>query len=255
MSDLQTEPLEGLPGDAPGLRVRFDAPTRRNALTEQTVDELHQVLLANPDALLLLGSTTPDIFSAGADLAADDLSRARLSDQLYACYELMVTRPAPVIAVVEGAAVGGGAQLSAAADLRIASPNARWRWVGPGHGLAVGSWILPHLLGRSRALDLTLTGRWLGLEEAHAAGFIARTAVEPWAEALQVAEILAQGDPAAISRVKQVATHPELLEALAEERRRNREVWTGRAPTPREAAQQGRTSDGAAHDSKTTPDP
>src|SRR5699024_8039050 len=80
--------------------------------------------------------------------------------------------------------------LSTAADLRLASPRARWRWVGPGHGLAVGSWVLPELVGRSRALELTLTGRWLRADEAAAIGF-ARTTEDPWADLADVLETLA----------------------------------------------------------------
>ncbi|MDN5894376.1 MAG: enoyl-CoA hydratase/isomerase family protein, partial [Nocardioides sp.] len=146
MSDLSIElpdpaATSGVAGRPRVLRLA--APRRRNALTLETVDHLLAELDEDPRGVLLLGSSTPDIFSAGADLAADDRTRATLSDRLYACYERMITRPGPVIAVVEGAAVGGGAQLCAAADIRVASPDARWRWAGPGHGLAVGGWILP----------------------------------------------------------------------------------------------------------------
>lgn len=240
MTDLEVEPLSQVTGGLPGLLIRFGAPARRNALTLQTVEQLHQVLRDEPDALVLLGSTTPGIFSAGADLSTDDATRTRLSDLLYVCYEQMVTRPGPVIAVVEGPAVGGGAQLTTAADLRIASPAARWRWAGPGHGLAVGAWILPDLLGRSRALDLTLTGRWLDAEEALTAGLVARLADDPWPVAVEVAGALAAADPEAVARVKSISTHPGLLAQLAEERGRNAAAWSGRAPTPRDAARAGR---------------
>jgi enoyl-CoA hydratase len=242
MSDLRVQPLRHERPDMTGIVVRFDAYHQRNALTLATVEHLHRVLADDPPATVLLGSTTPGIFSAGADLRADDRTRARLSDQLYACYELMVSRPGLVIAVVDGPAVGGGAQLTAAADLRIASAAACWRWVGPRHGLAVGAWILPELVGRSLALNLTLTGRWLRAQEAVRAGFIPDLAADPWQAAMDTAQALAEADPDALTAVKRVATRPGLLRQLAEERRRNRDAWTGRAPSPRAAAEEARRS-------------
>lgn len=241
MSDLQLDELDVLgPGGPPPLCLRLAAPRRRNALDLETVSRLQAVLAEDPGRLLVLGSSTPGIFSAGADLKADDETRAELSDRLYACYEQIITRPGIVLTVVEGPAVGGGAQLSAASDLRIASPEARWRWVGPGHGLAVGAWVLPDLLGRGRALDLTLTGRWLEVEEAAAAGFVARVSADPWRAAREVVGGLLHADADALARVKQIATNPRLPDRLREERTRNREAWRGQAPTAAEAAAQGR---------------
>jgi enoyl-CoA hydratase/carnithine racemase len=222
------------------LNLRLAAPQRRNALTLQTVTHLQAVLAEHRDEVLLLGSSTPDIFCAGADLATDNATRAELSDRLYACYEEIIARPGVVVAVVEGAAVGGGAQLSAASDLRVVSPDARWRWVGPGHGLAVGAWVLPDLLGRSRALDLAMTGRWLEVEEASVAGFTARVSTDPWQAARELVEGLLRADAAALARAKQVATSPGLVDRLRAERTRNREAWSGRAPSPADAAANGR---------------
>lgn len=245
-SDLHSGHLAlggGERGGSAARTLRIDAPRRRNALTLATVDHLQRALTEGPDDILVIGSSTPGIFSAGADLTADEATRATLSDRLYACYELMVTRPGPVIAVVEGPAVGGGAQLTAAADLRIASPLARWRWAGPGHGLAVGAWILPELLGRARALDLTLTGRWLEAPEAVNAGFVAHLDDDPWRATRDVVTDLRGADGAALARVKQVSTSDGLLQQLSLERTRNRSAWSGSAPTPRDAAAEGRRRD------------
>jgi enoyl-CoA hydratase/carnithine racemase len=241
MSELTVEPLDQGHIGQPGWRVLLDAPARRNALTLETADELHDLLSVDPDAPILLGSATRGIFSAGADLTVDDATRARLSDRLYEIYEVMVRRAGLTIAVVEGPAVGGGAQLTTAADLRVADPAARWRWAGPGHGLAVGAWIVPELMGRSRGLDLTLSGRWLEADEAASAGFVSALTADPWGTALELAGRLAKADPAALARVKQVATSSDLLARLAEERQLNRDAWSGAAPTPHEAAAEHRT--------------
>jgi enoyl-CoA hydratase len=210
--------------------AQFTNADRRNAVDLATVSALHEALLSHPEDVLVLGSSTPGVFCAGADLSVPDEERAALSDVLYECYHAMVTRAAPVIAVVDGAAVGGGAQLSTAADLRVAGPAARWRWVGPGHGLAVGAWVVPTLVGRSRGLDLVLTGRWLELEEAVASGLVHRVSEDAWSEAMALARQLSSADPAALARVKQVAGQAHLVDALRAEQRQNHDAWDGSAP-------------------------
>lgn len=218
------------PGGVQFRAARFTNHERRNALTLATVNALHAQLTEQPTDDVILGSSATGIFSAGADLGVSDRERAELSDRLYACYDAMVRRPGIVIAVVEGAAVGAGAQLTTAADLRVASGTARWRWAGPGHGLAVGSWILPDLVGRSRALDLQLSGRWLGAKEALGCGLVARLSPSPWETAVELLDAVHRATPEARARIKAVTTRPALLEALAEERGRNLRGWDGSAP-------------------------
>ncbi len=234
MSDLSVQ-LRATAAGTPMRIVRFTNGRRRNAMDLATVEELHTLLVGTPDDPVVLGSATPDIFCAGADLTVPDQERAELSDRLYACYDAMVRRPGVVVAVVEGPAVGGGAQLAAAADLRVAGPRACWRWVGPGHGLAVGAWILPDLVGRARGLDLAMTGRWLQLDEAEQCGFVHRIADDPWPAALTLLESLAKARPEALARVKSLSTPDRILAGLAAERAQNRAAWDGSAPPPAEA--------------------
>lgn len=195
-------------------------------MDEDTVTALLNALDESPDLPVLLGSTDPAIFSAGADLTVSDSERTRISDLLYQCYECMITRAGPVIAVVEGAAVGGGAQLATAADLRIASPSARFRWLGPGHGLAVGAWVLPSLVGRSVALDLMLTSRWLEATEAYRLGLTGLSDT-PWAVAEDMVAHIAQLDRQAVARIKAITASDGLLARLAEERMGNLSSWSG----------------------------
>jgi enoyl-CoA hydratase/carnithine racemase len=168
---------------------------------------LLDIVRADPAVPLLIESTDPAAFCAGADLSIPDRERAMVSDLLYQCYEEIVTRPGPVIAVVEGAAVGGGAQLAGAADLRIAGPGARFRWVGPpGRGLAVGAWVLPGLVGRGAALELTMTGRWVEAAEALRLGLVNRVEDEPGQAAAALAgDLLARG-AAVTGPVKRIAS-------------------------------------------------
>jgi enoyl-CoA hydratase/carnithine racemase len=180
---------------------------------------------------VVLGSTDPRVFCAGADLTVPDADRATVSDLLYECYEIMITRPGPVIAVVAGPAVGGGAQLAAAADLRVAGPAARLRWAGPpGRGLAVGAWVLTDLVGRGTAMELALTGRWVHAGEALAMGLVNRVEDDPGRAAAGIAAQLAERDPEVSAKVKNVAAAGGLLDRLQAERQANRSAWAMQQP-------------------------
>jgi len=214
------------------LRVELSAVECANALDLATVEGLTEAIAERPHRIVVLASAVPGVFCAGADLSISPAERARVSDALYALYELMVARPGPVVAVVEGSAVGGGAQLCAAADLRVAGAAARWRWAGPGHGLAVGAWILPSLVGRSWALELTMTSRWLSADAAVGCGFVTAIADDPEVELRRVLDRLHDADPAALGRIKQIASHAELVAGLRLERADNAASWDGAAPPP-----------------------
>src|SRR5215470_3708623 len=173
-------------------RLLLSRPQRHNALDVGLARALRDALAEDQVEPVVLGSTDPRMFCAGADLTVADAECAIVSGLLYECYEIMITRPGPVIAAVGGPAVGGGAQLAAAADLRIAGPAARLRWIGPpGLDLAVGAWLLPDLAGRAAALDLVLTGRWVEAAEALALGLVNRIDDDPERAAGQIAETLA----------------------------------------------------------------
>jgi enoyl-CoA hydratase/carnithine racemase len=207
-------------------RLLLARPDRRNALNPGLALALRDALAREEAAPVVLGSTDPRVFCAGADLNVSDADRATVSDLLYECYEIMITRPGPVIAVVSGPAVGGGAQLAAAADLRIAGPAARLRWTGPaGRGLAVGAWVLTDLVGRGTAMELALTGRWVTAGEALAMGLVNRVEDDPGQIAAGIAEELATQDPQASARVKSVAAAGGLLDRLRAERQANRSAW------------------------------
>jgi enoyl-CoA hydratase/carnithine racemase len=219
--------------DPAGYRwLRLARPQRRNALDVGLTAAIRDALAAEPSVPVLLGSADPAMFCAGADLTISNAERAAVSDLIYDCCHTIITRPGPVIAVLSGAAVGGGAQLAAAADLRIASPAARLRWVGPpGVNLTVGAWVLPDLVGRGPAMDLVLTGRWLEAAEALALGLLNHLSPEPDALAAEIAADLARrGVAAGIKPVMAAGGLPDRLEA---ERAANRSAWAQlNAPVP-----------------------
>ena len=212
--------------DAGYLRLLLSRPDRRNALDPGMVRALTEVMRAENEAVVVLASTEPQVFCAGADLTIPGTERAVVSDLLYECFEVMITRPGPVIAVLGGPAVGGGAQLATAADLRIAGPAARLRWIGPPGGqLAVGAWILPDLAGRGAALELTITGRWVGAAEALARGLVNQIDDDPDRAAAGLAGTLAALGPQAPGRIKRITSAGGLLDRLRAERLANRAAW------------------------------
>jgi enoyl-CoA hydratase len=188
------------------VTLSLDRPERRNAIDGRLAARLRDAFRAHARArAIVLRSARKGMFCAGADLGVTDAERAEVSRQLYALYGQMVALPAPVIAALDGPAVGGGAQLAIACDLRVAGPGAFVRFVGPGHGLAVGAWALPALVGRGRALDLCLTGRTVEREEALAIGLVDRLADDASTAAAELAAGLATLEPGAVARVKAVA--------------------------------------------------
>ncbi|CAB4344554.1 unannotated protein [freshwater metagenome] len=86
--------------------------------------------------------------------------------------------PQPVIAAINGAAIGGGLCLAAACDIRVASHEAYFRAAGINNGLTATelglSFILPRIIGAGRSSELMLTGRDMGVEEAERAGLVSR---------------------------------------------------------------------------------
>jgi enoyl-CoA hydratase len=209
--------------------LRLSRPERRNALDVSLLRAVTDSLALEPGVPVVLGSTDPRVFCAGADLTISDAERAAVSDLIYDCCEIIVTRPGPVIAVLTGPAVGGGAQLAAASDLRIAGPAARLRWTGPpGLDLAVGAWLLPDLVGRAMAMDLVLTGRWVEAAEALALGLVSRVCDDPELVAGQIAASLAGRG----AGVKAVMAAGGLLDRLRAERAANRSAWAHAIPAP-----------------------
>jgi len=211
--------------------VRLSRPERRNALDVSLLRAVTDALTAEPGVPVLLASADPRVFCAGADLTITAAERAAVSDLVYDCCETIVTRPGPVIAVLTGPAVGGGAQLAAASDLRIAGPGARLRWTGPpGLDLAVGAWLLPDLVGRATAMDLVLTGRWLEAAEALALGLVNRVCDDPEPVAAALAADLA--DRGAGAGVKAVMAAGGVLDRLRAERAANRSAWASVLAAP-----------------------
>ena len=197
--------------------VTIARPEVKNALDPATIRELDGVLAAleEDEALLavVLTGAGDDAFVSGGDLkalqqvAGAEAGRrmARATQRVFARLEALEV---PVIAAINGAVYGGGTELAAACDLRVATETASVGFkqvqmgIMPAWGL---SYRLPRIVGRSTALELLLTGRTLTAREAHEVGFVDRV-VGPGAAgeaARELARTIAENPPLSVRLIKQ----------------------------------------------------
>jgi enoyl-CoA hydratase len=175
-------------------------PAVLNALNAQTIDELRQALCdlerdGSVRAIVITGAGEK-AFVAGADineLAAQTPASARdMARTGQSVFDLIESLGKPVIAAINGFALGGGCELAMACTIRIAAETARLGQpeinlgIVPGYG---GTQRLPRLVGRGRAMELLLTGAPIDATEAHRIGLVDR--VVPAAELMTVAKALA----------------------------------------------------------------
>jgi enoyl-CoA hydratase/carnithine racemase len=205
--------------------VRLNRPEKRNALDPAMFEALvaaGERLKTEPGLrAVVLSGEGPD-FCAGLDFGSFQAMRdgARLSASArlppsagpaqatgqraaYVWAEL----PVPVIAAVRGNALGGGLQITLGADIRIVAPGARLSVFEVAWGLIpdmTGTQLLPELVGRDVAKELTYTGRVVNGVEAAAIGLATRTDPDPLAAALALAREIAGRSPHAIRAAKRL---------------------------------------------------
>jgi enoyl-CoA hydratase len=199
--------------------VTINRPKVLNALSVRTIDELRQAVLelkhdAEVRSVVVTGSGEK-AFVAGADIS----ELAKLSSTGARDYalrgqhvlDLIEHLGKPVIASVNGYALGGGCELAMACTLRLAADTARFGQpeikLGTIPGFA-GSQRLPRLVGKGRALELLLSGRMVDAEEALRIGLVNRVvpAGDLMRESLVLAEDLASGAPLATRYVIEAVT-------------------------------------------------
>ena len=155
--------------------VRIDQGHVRNAINSDTAERLVQAFVAfdaDPAAKVAVLTGDTDAFCAGANLR--DLPKLRDSGPLGPT-RLALSKP--VVAAIEGWCVAGGVELAAWCDLRVAGRSARIGCLERRWGVPLidgGTYRLPQIVGLGRALDLILTGREIGTDEAERMGFVSR---------------------------------------------------------------------------------
>ncbi len=198
--------------------VTINRPEKRNAMTFQMLSDFINVMARageDPEARVVIITGVPGAFCAGTDLA--DLNSVpgatrglRGSAEEKGRWWPIVACNKPVIAAIDGPAVGMGAEFTSQCDIRLVSPNAKFAWNFSHRGLVpdtgAGSWLLPRLIGTSKALWLLYSGEFVSAEQALEMGYV--TEIVP-AESLQarareMASVIMHGSPFSHQRIKQL---------------------------------------------------
>ena len=180
MADFNTIRIER---DGRRATVIVDRPDKLNALNDETIDELYVAFhtLAEDDAVggLVITGGGEKAFVAGADIgelakmgSIDGIDVSRKGQE---AFRLLETMGKPVVAAVNGYALGGGLEMALSCHLRVASEKAKFGLpevklgIIPGYG---GTVRLPRIVGRGRALELILTGEMIGAGRAYEMGLV-----------------------------------------------------------------------------------
>jgi enoyl-CoA hydratase len=209
----------------PGIaQITLNRPERLNAMNYALVSGLYEALdeLGSDltcRVIVLTGSGRG--FCAGLDLSegasppsAQQMGRAQAGMSVQKLIAGLVPKmrsiPQPIIAAVNGPAAGGGLALALASDVRIAAESARFNVAFIRVGLSgcdIGvSWMLPRLIGASRAFELLLTGRLIDAREADRIGLVTRTVADGAVvdSALETAELIVGNSPFGVRMTKEV---------------------------------------------------
>ena len=164
--------------------ITINRPSKLNALNKETINELHQAFkIAEEDRItkvIIITGSGEKAFVAGADISefadfsiAEGKNLAAKGQALL--FDFVANLATPVIAAVNGFALGGGLELAMAAHFRIASDNAKMGLpevslgVIPGYG---GTQRLPQLIGKGRAMEMIMTAGMIDAETAHNYGLV-----------------------------------------------------------------------------------
>jgi len=179
--------------------VRLNRPDRLNALNRQLQDELGEAFAAAeaaPEVRVLILTGAGRAFSVGADIEELETTAEGAARQLQAslaCLSSPERLRKPVIAAVNGYALGGGFELALACDIVVASDRAEFSVPEPTLGVVPGFAMqrLPRLVGVMRAREILLTARRLSAQEAREYGLVSRVA--PHEELMEQARSVAMG--------------------------------------------------------------
>jgi enoyl-CoA hydratase/carnithine racemase len=199
--------------------VRLDRPEARNALSEELMEELAAICERwdeDPDVRCIVIAGGDKWFAAGADIKA--MAKRTLAETLTSpsarFWPRLAALRTPVVAAVSGYALGGGCELALACDMIVASERAEFGQpeimlgIIPGGG---GTQRLARVLGKQRAMELVLTGRRIGAEDAYAWGLVNQVAKKKeWLEtAIELAQVVARRPPIAVRLGKQAVLAAE----------------------------------------------
>ncbi len=213
------------------LRMTLNQPGRKNAMNLQAWEAMFDILrLAefDPDVRVLVITGAGGDFCGGADISSAPVGHPLSRVQHIGKTPLLLHEfPKPVVAQVEGVAVGAGWNIALSCDLVVASTTARFSQIFVKRGLSVdwgGSWLLPRLVGLQQAKRLAMLGEMLSAEEAAELGLVTwlKTPEEIGPFVDDLAARLAAGPPIALAQNKSLIDQGIMLsyaDALANETR------------------------------------
>jgi enoyl-CoA hydratase/carnithine racemase len=223
--------------------LTIDRPHARNAIGLRTMEALAAALdelAADPPRVLVIRGAGEGAFVSGGDLKElsairDEDGAIAMASRMRGLLDRVATFPAPVIAALNGHALGGGAEVAVAADLRVAADDVKIGFTQVRLGIMPawgGAERLAELVGRSRALLLIATGRVLSAAEAERSGLLDVVAPragfdDAWRALAEELAALPPGAGAAIKEVVSAARpneHPALEGAAV---RRFAKLWVG----------------------------
>ena len=222
--------------DARILVVTLHRPEVRNALRANTLCELATIMRDPGEARVIVLTGGDRVFSAGADLREIEDLRAsgRVEENPRVAYWSDIrTRDVPLIAAVNGYALGGGSELAMHADIIIAGESARFGQPEIDVGLipgAGGTQLLTQAVGKSVAMTMVLAGEFLDAARALQAGLVAEVVpdLETLDRAMDIARSIAAKSPLAVRRARAAierAFEVPLSEGLALEREAFNEMF------------------------------
>ncbi len=201
------------------LTVTLDRPDRLNAVTAQTLTRFLELIerAEADDVAVVVVTGAGKAFSSGQDLQELDTDLAQGTDADFrdhlALFQSVTQRilahPKPFIAAINGVAVGFGAELALACDVRLASTQARIGFVEATRALFQTNgvmWLLPRIIGHGNAAHLLLSGSIVDAEEAHRIGLVSRVygPDELPAATRELAERIRDNAPISVRLVKRV---------------------------------------------------
>jgi enoyl-CoA hydratase len=189
--------------------IALDRPEVRNALNlEMCIALLDATERAqkDPSVKVVFVRGNGPVFCGGADLnerqgKSEQWIRERRL-KAFAAYEAIEALSMPCIALVHGAAIGSGVEISAACDFIVATADVTFRTPEAQRGTVGATQRLPRILGKRLAKDMMFTGRALTAEEARAAGFVARIASDLDTAAAEIGAAILKAPPLAMRLAK-----------------------------------------------------
>lgn len=198
------------------LEICMNRPDKKNALNMAMYQGLVDAIdlgVASSEVRVIVLSGAGGCFTSGNDLAvfANPSELGSRDNPIFQFMKTLTHCPKPVIAAVEGVAIGIGTTMLLHCDLVVTCPEAEFKLPFVSLGLAPeygSSWLLPRIVGHAKASEWLLLGSSIGASEALNAGFVNRISEQPLVLAQELADKIAQMPPKAVQEAKALLRDP-----------------------------------------------